>query len=196
MAVRRTPAKAGRLLAAPALILALAGAAPAWVGARPELAGAAGTTLGVLGRPGGGGASLSAAALWRVGRGLRFGFGLFAEDMGSETVKLRDIHDGSDLGPVAGLHRMALGAAWRLDGELAPAMGWTPFGSASWGIWRISDDTQGRDLGAIGSTGFSLGGGLRHAVGRFQMGPSVRYHRLFNERVGRFVAAGVDWSWR
>ncbi|MBI5711406.1 MAG: hypothetical protein HZC42_14065 [Candidatus Eisenbacteria bacterium] len=196
MAAPRTPAKAAWAVAPLALVLALAVAAPACAGARPELAGAAGATLGVLGPPDGGGASLSAAALWPVGYGLRFGLSLFAEDMGSETVELTDIHDGSDLGSVAGLHRMALGAAWRLDGEFAPALGWIPFGSATWGIWRVSDDVQGRELGAIGSTGFSLGGGLRHAVGRFQLGASVRYHRLFNERVGRFVAAGVDWSWR
>jgi hypothetical protein len=164
---------------------------------RPELSGAVGRTLAVTGAPAEGGLSFAFAALWPVQERLHFGVGLFADDMGSRLGRLSDPNDGTDLGVVALDHRSTVGAAWRLDAVLPSLRAWVPYASGSWGIYHVADDHRGSDAGSIGSTGFSLGGGLRHPfAGRLSLGASVRYHRLFNDRTGRFVTAGVDWGWR
>ena len=164
---------------------------------RPELTGALGRTLAVTGAPDEGGLSFALATLWPVQEHVRFGVGAFADDIGSNLGRLSDPNDGTDLGVVALDHRMVVGAAWRLDAELPPVRAWVPYASGTWGISRVADDHRGIASGSIGTTGFSLGGGIRHPLaGRLSLGASVRYHRLFNDRTGRFVTAGVDWGWR
>jgi hypothetical protein len=164
---------------------------------RPDLTGTLGRTLAVTGSPDEGGFSFALGLLWPVEKRLRFGAGFFADDMGSSFGQLTDPNDGVDLGRVPTTHRETLGLTWRLDAVFAARRGWTPTASGTWGVYRVADDRRGLDAGSIGSTGFSLGGGLRHPLaGRLSLGASVRYHRLFNDRAGRFVSAGVDWGWR
>ncbi len=73
----------------------------------------------------------------------------------------------------------------------------TPFASATWGFYRVTDDVRGDELDSVGSTGFSLAMGARRPLGRhFALGAVVRYHRLFNDRLGRLMSAGLDCAWR
>jgi len=178
-----------------AVLLVPGGArAAAWL---PDVAGTAGSTFAVTGTPSGGGGSISLGALWPVEHGLSFGLGLFADDLGEQMGRLTDPKDGSDLGAVSVRHRWALAGAWRLDARLVERGPWRPYASATWGYYRVRDDVRGVRLGNVGSTGFSLAGGLRWAATPHSaFGGSVRYHRLFNDRAGRYVSAGIDWSWR
>ena len=195
------------------LVLALALVGPAGAGAadwRPEVTGSVGGTLAVLGEPGGGGAAVDAGFLWPVQDGIAFGFGVLADDLGEDMGRLRDPKNGSDLGPVPARHRWAMAVVWRADvrpperfglkSRLPLGLGWIlhePFASGTWGYYRIADEARGEKVDDVGSIGFSLAAGLRGRIGRnLAVGPTVRYHRLFNDRAGRYVSAGLDWSWR
>lgn len=192
--IARHPVSGG--VAAVLLVAALA-AAPAAAFQPPAMSGTIGRTLAVTGEPDDGGWSLALGATWPIEERLRFGLGVFADDMGAGFGRLSDPNDGTDLGIVPERHRATLGAAWRLDAEFAPRRGWAPFASGTWGAYRIADDFRGQGAGAVGATGFSLGAGVRRPLaGRVAFGASVRYHRLFDDRVGRWVTAGVDWAWR
>jgi len=209
MRANESPATAGWMRGW-ALALALAALAPAAAGAaawRPEVTGSFGGTFAVLGEPGGGGPSVDVGLLWPVDHGLSFGLGVLADDLGQLEGRLLDPHDGTDLGAVGQQHRWTLGAVWRADLRLPAAvteqvpimaaLHLEPFVSGTWGYYRIADDVRGTRLGETGSTGFSLGGGLRTPVGRsLSVGVTGRYHRLFNDRAGRYVSVGLDWSWR
>jgi peptide/nickel transport system permease protein len=60
-----------------------------------------------------------------------------------------------------------------------------------------ADDLRGKRLSSVGSAGFSLAAGVRWQLGRYVgLGAVVRYHRLFNDREGRFMSAGLDCAWR
>jgi hypothetical protein len=182
-----------------ALLAVLLLPGPARAGAwRPDLTGAAGGTFAVLGTPDGGGASVSLAALWPVSRRLAFGVMLHGDDAGSTVDSLRDAQGrGLAYGKIEQLHRAAWGLSWRLDAAAPPWRGVTPYASATWGYYRITDDVRGDELGHVGSTGFSLAAGARRALGlHFALGTFVRYHRLFNDREGRFMSAGLDGTWR
>ena len=75
--------------------------------------------------------------------------------------------------------------------------GWSPVGNASWGVWRVQDDVRGDIQQAVTSTGFGLGVGLdRPLSDRHAIGIGVRYDRLFNDVVGRYMSGGVNWRWR
>jgi len=187
-----------------ALGVALLVAAPAAASLRPDLTTEAGGTFGINAEPDGGGFSLALAATWPVEPpfglfgGLRFGLMGFSDDMGSEEIRLQDPNDPSiDLGPAEGAHRMTWGGAWRLDATLpASWWGWTPAGNATWGVWRVQDDVRGEIQHAVTSTGFGLGLGVeRPLTPRHTIGLGVRYQRLFNDTVGRYMSGGLSWRW-
>jgi opacity protein-like surface antigen len=186
------------LLASATLIVLLAGAPAARAVPAPEWTGSAGHSFAVTGDLGGGGWSLSLGALWPLDLPrVSFGLGLFADDAGNRIGRIKDVNDGTDLGAVGLGHRAVYGAAWRLDARTAPRRGWEPFGSATWGYYRVEDDRLGDTLGRAGSTGFSLAAGLRRPMGSGALGASLRYHRLANDvLLGRYVSAGLDWAWR
>jgi hypothetical protein len=178
-----------------AALLSAALAPTASAGPAPRLVATAGGTLGVLGDFDEGGTSLAVGALWPVEGPLAMGIHLGASDLGTRLGRLRDPNDGTDLGVVALGHRQAYGAAWRLDSELPGRWGWTPYASGTWGYSRVADDVRGEAGPAVSSTTFSLGLGALRPLGRgHSVGASVRYHRLFNDRAGRFVSAGIDWA--
>lgn len=171
----------------------VAGAGPAR--ANPDLEATLGGTLAISGTPDDGGWSVSLSPMWDVHDRWLFGVMLFADDMGTEFGQLVDPNDGSDRGTVQLGHTHVLGAAWRLDREWGSITTWLPYVSGTWGYYRLLDDVRGEPRGREGSTGFSLAGGVRRAVSdRQAIGVSVRYHRLFNDHVGRYVGWGVDWS--
>jgi len=197
---RATPAQAGQTrwmwFVLTAVLLAPGVArAGAW---RPELCGSAGSSFGVLGLPSGGGSSVSLAAMWPVAPRLSFGVMLHGDDAGSTVDSLRDEQGhGLPYGKIEQLHRAAWGASWRLDAAAPTRFGVTPFASATWGCYRIADDLRGDEVSSASSTGFSLAAGARWPLGRhFALGAAARYHRLFNDREGRFMSAGLDCAWR
>jgi hypothetical protein len=170
-----------------------------WAGVwRPELTGSLGGSFAVLGLPSGGGTSASLAAMWPVAPRLSFGVMLHGDDAGSIVDSLRDEQGhGLVYGRIEQIHRAAWGASWRLDAAAPARLGTTPFASATWGYYRVADDLRGDRLSSAGSTGFSLAAGARWPLsGHFDLGAVVRYHRLFNDREGRFMSAGLDCAWR
>jgi len=181
-------------LVAAVLVPGMAQAA-AW---RPQLIGCVGGTFAVLGEPSDGGSSVSLSAMWPVTRALSFGVMAHGDDAGSLVDSLRDAQGhGLPAGKIDQLHRAAWGASWRLDAAAPPWHGVSPYASGTWGYYKISDDQRGTSRGSIGSAGFSLGAGARRALARgFVLGAYVRYHRLFNDREGRFVSAGLEGTWR
>jgi hypothetical protein len=201
MMPRRTPpAQAGQkrwMWFALAAVLLAPGVAQAraW---RPELSGSLGGSFAVLGLPSGGGSSASLAAMWPVAPRLSFGVMLHGDDAGSTVDSLRDEQGrGLAYGKIEQVHRTAWGASWRLDATAPARFGVTPFASSTWGCYRVADDRRGDALSSVGSTGFSLAAGVHKPLGRhIAMGAVVRYHRLFNDREGRFMSAGLDCAWR
>ena len=161
------------------------------------IAASVGTTAGVLGKPNDGGASLGFSALWPFDPYFAFGPVLFVDDLGTGAERLTDPNDHTDLGAVAGLHRSTVGGAWRLDARLPAQGSWSPYASGSWGLYHVTDDFLGTRTRSLTSTGFSLGAGLMYRLGNtVSIGPSVRYHRLFNDQVGRYLGIALDADWR
>jgi hypothetical protein len=190
-----------RVFLAPALAAALAGPA-ATAGASPTFEGVFGVTGAITGDIAEGGASVAGAVLWPVPEvwklpkvSARFGIMAHADDMGSEVTEIYDGNDGSPLGLTETAHRATWGASWRLDVLLAEWGSWTPEASGSWGYYRVSDDVRGDNTSALGSAGFSLGMGIGRPLGAFSAAAVVRYHRLFNDRTGRYVTGGLAFRW-
>jgi hypothetical protein len=193
--------RGARAVMALALAAALAGPA-ATAGASPQFEGAVGVTGAITGEIAEGGASVAGAVMWPVPEvwklpkvSARFGIMAHADDMGSEVTQIYDENDGSPLGATESAHRSTWGASWRLDLLLANWGSWTPEASGSWGYYRVSDDVRGVYAGALGSAGFSLGMGIGRPLGALSAAAVVRYHRLFNDRTGRYVTGGLAFRW-
>jgi len=184
-----------------ALLLACGAQRSAAGPVRPALKGAIGTTGAITsGDVNEGGLSLGLAGLWALDdRPLpRFeaGLMLLADDMGSETGPLRDPNDGHDMGTTEILHRAVYAAAFRVDLEPAPVKGWAPLGSGTWGGYQIVDDVRGTISNIEYATGFSLAAGVRYGFRTsVALAGVVRYHRVFDERVGRYVSFGAELTW-
>ena len=186
------------------LVLALGAFAPRAARAlpRPDLAFTAGTTLAVTGAPDQGGLALAISPLWPVADRLRFGFTLFADDMGTQLSDLRDPNNGVHLGTVPSAHRWAYGGAWRADATVLTHRQWNADAMGEWGYWRLQDDLRGTVTGANSALGFTLGGTVRHALtGPQDVGLAFRYHRVFTHRngpgnlMGRYVSLALEWRW-
>ncbi len=186
---------------APVIAIAMLAAAwpagPAAAGAMPGLETTLGGATAISGTPDAGGWSVSLSPMWPVEDRYAFGVMLFADDMGETFGTLRDPNDGTDLGTTELGHTYVLGAAWRLDREWGSLVTWMPYVSGTWGYYNVADDLRGHIERRVSSTGFSLAGGVRRAVNdHHAIGASIRYHRLFNDRIGRYVGWAVDWSFR
>ncbi len=180
-----------------AIVLLLAAWVPAARASAPDWSGSFGRTLAINSRPDGGGFDARLAAMWPVEGRFSIGATAIASDMGLTLGRLTDVHSGTDLGELARQHRAVYGLAWRLDADVRPVGGWDPFGSATWGFYSVNDELHGNLQGRVAAAGFGLGGGLRRQVGdRGALGASLRYTRMFNDRLGRYMSAGVDWVWR
>ena len=191
----------GGALTVAALALLAAGAAPVRALPRPELAVMLGQNFAVSAPPDAGGFSASGALLWpvdwRLGDRLAFGLGLSADDMGSEVGQVYDPHTGQALGATELRQRSVYTAAWRMDLRLGRHLGAEPYASGTWGVSRVTDARLGNQLSTVGSTGFGLAGGLRWPIGPAgSLGLGLRYNRLFNDVVARYMSAGLDWGWR
>ena len=187
-----------RRFRAVALLMALVAAGVAstrFAQAGPDVTANIGRTAAILGEPNQGGFSIWLSALWPFEQYFAFGPSLFADDLGTEAERLTDPNDHTDLGAVAGLHRITYGGAWRLDAEWPTRGAWAPYASGTWGLCHVADDLLGETVDTWNSTGFSLGVGLRYLFHGATVGTSVRYHRLFNDQVGRYVGISLDGSW-
>ena len=171
--------------------LVLSAAAPAL--AAPSVTGTIGGTTAILGGVKEGGLSLSLALLWPLDfHGLETGVSGHADDFGSVFEDLTDPSTGGSAGRAEGVHRAAYSAAYRLDARPFPRLGWEPFASGTWGVYRLRDDRLGDTRREWSSTGWSLAAGVRHVLhGRATIGAEMRYHRLFNDHAGRGLAAGL-----
>jgi len=163
-----------------------------------ELSGTLGGSFAVLGQPSDGGSSASLSAMWPVAPRVSFGVMFHGDDAGSTVDSLRDEQGrGLAYGKIEQLHRAAWGVSWRMDAAAPARLGTTPFASATWGYYRVTDDVRGKELTSVGSTGFSLAAGVRWPLGRHvALGAVARYHRLFNDREGRFMNVGLECAWR
>ncbi len=185
-------------VAAPAValaILALAAPAVPAVASRPELVFDVGRTLAVKDGPGGGGITLGASALWRLENHFRVGLMAFADGLGERTDRLIGA-GGTDLGPVAGVHRAAQGAALRLEVHAPGGRALQPYLAATWGFYRIEDDVRGTVLQSDDAVGFGLGLGLMRAFNdHHAAGVALRAQQLSRGGAGRYLTAALEWRW-
>ncbi len=180
---------------------ALAATASVSAGSPPVLCFDVGKTGAISGPYTDGGLSLGLGAMWRVEETpwalpVRFGVMGFMDDMGSEVGPITTA-DGTPLGSATLGHQAVYGGAFRLDWEPALSPSWRPYATGTWGYYRVADDVRGEAMGAVSSTGFSLGAGVgRLFTNGHSAGLVVRYHRLFNDVTGRYVSGAVEWGWR
>jgi hypothetical protein len=180
------------------LLLALL-AAPAFGGPQwPDLSIAVGGTTAVSGDPNGGGFSAALSGMWPTESPLAVGLTVFADDMGARLAQFYSTGPSPvALGAYESDHRFAYGAAWRLDASPAPSRAWRPFATATWGYARIQDDARGVILGAVSSTRFGIGAGIRRDVLKSStLGVVFRYHRLADKQVDQYMSGALEWGWR
>ena len=148
-----------------------------------------------------GGMSLGLGLLWPVdeapwGLPVRFGLMGYYDDMGSQVEPLVG-GAGNVIGVAETQHQDVFGAAFRLDWEPELGWKWRPYGSGTWGYYRVTTDLHGATLGGVSAPGFSLGAGIvHHLASGSSIGAVVRYHRLFDDETGRYVSGAVEWGWR
>ncbi len=153
--------------------------------ASPEVSLSAGTTLGVNGAPGSGGAGLSLAMLWPVEQRFAFGGVLYADDLGTGFSELSDPNTGEPLGTVASLHRWGFGAGWRTEARLteSAARGWRMLWGVDFGYERQERDVRGEVndavSGVIAATGPSL---LWKTAGGHSIGAALAWKHAFVSR--------------
>jgi len=127
---------------------------PAPALAAPEVVLGAGSTIGVDGSPGQGGASLSCGVLWPVDGRFSVGAALFADDLGTGLATLHDPNTGTDLGTVASVHRWSFGGEWRGQAELHTNRHTRLVAGAGFGYGRQEEDQRGVTRDAVsGVTG-------------------------------------------
>lgn len=179
------------------VVLLLCACASVARAAGPDWSGSFGRTLAINSRPDGGGFDVALAAMWPIENRFSIGATAIASDMGLELGRLDDVNDGTPLGEIERVHRAVYGVSWRLDAAGGAVRGWEPFGSGTWGFYSVNDELHGKLMERVAATGFSLGGGMRRGLGeRGALGASVRYTRMFNDRLGRYASASIDWAWR
>jgi hypothetical protein len=185
-----------------ALVTLSVSARPATAFGRPELTLGAGRTLGADSHPGDGGMTFSLAPMWPVTDRTRFGFTMFADDIGSTLGRMTDPNDGIDLGSVALRHRWTWGAAWRGDWDFARARTWAASMDATWGWSRVEDDVRGTVVQAASAVGTGVGLDIRRPVTkRYQLGLAIDYRLLTGDkntdyqRTRRYATAAVTWRW-
>jgi hypothetical protein len=188
---------------AAALLLLAPAVARAAKLSKPAVEGTFGGSFAVSGTsPTDGGTSASLSLLWPVREssdkrfGLRAGIMGHLDDAGSVMDSVRVDGVALEGGEVEQWHRMAYGASVRLDLERLGSR-FRPFFGGTLGWSRVADDVRGDVFSQADCVGFSLGGGARVVVSpHVGLGGFARYHRLFNDRMGRFMSAGLDVSWR
>ena len=168
-----------------------------------ELTLAAGSTLGVNGAPGSGGAAASLGLAWPFAKRWAFGGALFAQDLGTGFTDLRDPNTGALLGTVAGIHRWSFGGEWRAEATLRQTRRLRWLWGAGFGYGREERDQRGEVNDAVsGVTASTAGTVLWQSPNGQALGASVAYRQAFvdreadRERPTRWVTATLEWRWR
>ena len=196
----RTPHRSLRAALLIALVLAIP--APSFAIMPPRVVAGVGQTFLATAAPDEGGFAASLALQWppdwRFGDHVLAGVEVAAEDLGATVGQIHDQHDGSPIGATQLAQRAVYSASFRVDLEgRRTRLRAIPFANGTWGVARVDDARLDTRLSSVGTTGFGLGGGLRWMAGHTgSLGLSVRYHRWFNEVVGRYMSVGLDWGWR
>ena len=190
------------LAAGIALALTLSAAAPSFAMMPPRVVAGVGQTFLATAAPVQGGFAASLALEWppdwRFGDHLFAGFEIAGEDLGAIVGQIHDQHDNELLGATQLGQRAVYSASFRADLEgRRTRLRAIPFVNGSWGLARVDDARLATRLSSVGTTGFSLGGGLRWPAGHTgSLGVSVRYRRWFNDVIGRYMSVALDWGWR
>jgi len=151
-----------------------------------------------------GGRSLRLALMAPLSHRVSVGVEGATDDLFSIIVATRDgTGELSDANPV--IHRSTWSLGWRADADV-----WTLPSAKSWrlpastlvatgtaGVWRVTTDRLLRRLDENDAFGWSLGMGWNFQLpAGIALGPAVRYARVFEDGVGRYVTASLDWNWR
>ena len=178
-------------------------AAPPRAAAGMEFSGSLGRTFAITGDIREGGEAFQLDALLPMRDSWSIGYAFYGADMGQGTERLLDPNNGTDLGAAGGPTRYVYGVGWALD--VHPWAGRTnAAGVLRWlsvagtvGHYRIRVETQGDVLEDDDAFGWALAGRWRLPLGAHAaFGQWVRYTRVFDDRLGRYVSAGLDWTWR
>ena len=171
----------------------------------PEMAVSAGTTVGVNGSPGSGGASGSLAFLWPFEERFAFGGVFYADDLGTGFDDLIDPNTGEPVGTVATLHRWGFGAGWRTEARIlrSEARRWRLLWGAEFGYGRQERDVRGlvtdATSGLLVSTGPSF---LWTTAGGHSFGGTVGWKHAFvsherdADRPTDWGTLAFTWRWR
>ena len=191
--------RVGRAMLASALLALAAGSA--W--AAPEVLVAVGSTLGVTGSPGSGGASASFGVLWPLSERFAFGATLSADDLGTGLGVLHDPNTGLELGTVATTHRWSYGGEWRGEARLYESHRVRLLWGAGFGWGHQERDQRAQVLdavsGIVASTGATF---LLKASHGHSFGTTVAWKRAFvhhasdPDRSTSWATAAIEWRWQ
>jgi hypothetical protein len=180
---------------------------PAVANGGPRISGSMGHTFAILGTVREGAPAFELRALVPVdGESgmLGLGVGAWGADMGQTVERLIDPVTLADVGMVGGASRFLAGGG--LAGELhlrsASANGahevrGGPFLTGTAGVYYVESRRESSLEHTDNALGWSVATGWRFRMGALgSLGPGVHYTRVFDDRVGRFMTAGLDWTWR
>ncbi len=164
----------------------------------------AGSSFGVNGSPGQGGAAGSITATLPVEDGdWRFGLSLTAADQGTAIVELRDPNDGTLLGRVGDVHRWTYGLEWLGTRRIAGGRGWSSDGGLGFGWARQAIDRRGSVNDAVSGATISAYLDLTHPVVNGQrLGLALGWHRALLRtaadpgRSTQWATAALAWHWQ
>ena len=169
----------------------------------PEILVAAGSTLGVTGKPGTGGATASLGMLWPVEGRFAFGVSLFADDLGTGLADLHDPNTGIALGTVASSHRWSYGGEWRAETRLRDSRRVRLLWGAGFGYGRQEIDQRGDNRGAVSAVVASTGATfLWKAAHGHAFGTTLAYRRELvhrandPDRATSWATAALEWRWQ
>ena len=189
------------VLSVAASAVLLAGTATA--STAPEVLVSAGSTLGVTGNPGTGGATAALGMLWPVEGRFAFGVRLFADDLGTGFAELHDPNTGIALGTVASAHRWSYGGEWCAERRLHDSRRVRLLWGAGFGYGRQEIDQRGDNRGAASAVVASTGGTfLLKAAHGHAFGTTLAYKREFVHHAsdpGRstsWATAALEWRWQ
>lgn len=191
----------GLVLAAALVTLA----APARALDAPEVGLQFGSTVGVNGSPGSGGATAALSFLWPVERRFAFGVVGYADDLGTGFEDLVDPNTGEPLGTVASLHRWGYGVGWRGEAQVlrSEARRWRLLWGADFGYQREERDIRGTNDGAVSGLLVATGPTfLFRTLGGHSFGATVAWKHAFigtgpdPDRPTEWGLLAFAWRWQ
>jgi hypothetical protein len=175
---------------------------PSGTGA-PEVLLSVGSTFGVNGVPGTGGATVTAGLVWPFEHRFAFGGTLFADDLGTSLEELKDPNTGTSLGTVGSEHRSSRGAEWRGEMSLHDSQSLRLRWIAGFGYAQQVLDEFGtaKDAvsGVMASTGLTFLYRISHG---HAFGTTLAYRHQFvhlehdPNRSTTWATATFDWRWQ